>query len=124
MSVASVVEALPFLALDAMALGLVIIVPYRLSFVIRLHFLAMLALMNVWSGLLLLGPLIVAALMLAHHIFWPTVLRPLYLAQRVRVIQNKLVLAAVGLILLAGACSPNIADAGRILQAVLKRIVG
>ncbi|PYX33912.1 MAG: hypothetical protein DMG80_04175 [Acidobacteria bacterium] len=110
------------LAANLMAVSLVVLIPYYLGLTIQLPFLMKLAFMNVWSGLLLLCPFLVAVVMLVHRICWPTVLRPLYVAQRVRIIDSKLLLGTLGITLLNVALGPRIATIRGALRLILKQI--
>ncbi len=119
----SAAQILQLFMLNLLALGLVILVPYFLSLTIQLPFLIKLAFMNVWSGLLLACPFLVAMVMLVHRVLWPTILRPLYLAQRVRVVHNKSLLATLSVTLLGVAFGPSIPAIGGILHSILKQII-
>jgi len=123
MSVSSVWEGLEFFSLALMALAVVVVVPYRLSSLLSLHFLMLLALMNVWSALLLCGPVIVAVLMLIHRLVWPTVLRPLYAAQRFRLAQRKKLLAWMGVVFVTSAFGPSAPKIWHVCQPILRRII-
>ena len=91
-------------------------IPIVLSFLINSDFLLVVGELNLLTGFVLLLLFILIGLMLLHRLFWPTLLRPLYLAQRSGLFAHRKVLIFIGSGLLLAALSPTGTELKQIIE--------
>jgi hypothetical protein len=115
--------ALQQLSMGLFAFLLVLGAPFAIYHFTQLVFFSSLTLMNLPSGVLLVSFFAVSLLMLCHRAVWPSILRPLYSAQRARLLSNRKILFSLGIACLGAAFTPSITEAVQFLQKAGKSIV-
>jgi hypothetical protein len=105
-----------FIAVIASLTVLIVVIPIWLSFLTDLDFLLVVGELNLLTGVILLLLILLTSLMLLHRLFWPALLRPLYLAQKSRLFAHRKVLIFTGSGFLLIALSPTGAGLKGILE--------
>ena len=82
------------------------------------------ALMNLNTSIFLLAILAFVILLSLHHLFWPVLLRPLYLLQQIGFSNYRKRLALAGTVTIAFAVVPSLMSWPALLEALKKALLG
>jgi hypothetical protein len=93
------------LLINLLGIALLVFIPGTLYFKTGVHILMMSAVLNLSSGILLSTFFCLGCIMLVHHFVWPSLLRPMYSLQRLKLLRHKRTLVCVGLVCIIASLS-------------------
>jgi len=95
----------------------IVLIPILISVLFDIRFLLTLPLLNAFTFIIPLTCIVMALFMSGHKILWELLDRPLYHAQRFKLVENKTFLGRVGFVLILFAVWPTQYGIGALLKA-------